>query len=154
MNYELSKGDLFVTIGDTTTELGKGLPYTEEIELSAKEYLSHQYHLDAAGSMSLQTDSINLELLHNVFNMPPANEKKFTMEYQIPIMIQARWHKKPRTNKKWLKRFGMKPDTIKCRANATAGEYHTDDGSFDFESDAPEFLWRPNQLRKDLKIEF
>jgi hypothetical protein len=153
MSFELSKGDLFVTIGDTTTELGKSIPYTEEIELSAKEHLSHLYHLNAMSSMSLQTDSINLELLHNVFNMPPANGK-FTMEYRIPIMTQARWHKKSRINKKWFKRFGMKPDTIKCRANATVGEYHTDDGSFDFESDAPEFLWRPDQLRKDLKIEF
>lgn len=149
---ELNKGSLFMTIGDQTMALGEGIPYTEEIELSAKEYLSHQYHLDAAASMSLQTDSLDLELLHGLCNMPPANGK-FTMEYRIPIMIQARWHKKPRINKKWIKRFGMKSDTIKCRANATAGEYHTDDGTFDFESDAPEFLWRPDQLRNGLKIE-
>lgn len=153
MSFELSRGDLFVTIGDATTELRKGIPYTEEIELSAKKYLSHQYHLNAEASMSLQTDSINLELLHNLCDMPPANGK-FTIEYSVPIMTQARWHKKLRINKKWLKRFGMKPDTIKCRANATAGEYHTDDGSFDFESDAPEFLWRPDQLRNNLKIEW
>lgn len=153
MSIELNKGDLFITIGDETTKLGNGIPYTKEIELSANEYLSHQYHLNAMSSMSLQTDSINLELLHNLSNMPPANGK-FTIEYSVPIMIQARWHKKPRINKKWLKRFGMKPDTIKCRANATVGEYHTDDGTFDFESDAPEFLWRPDQLRNGLKIEF
>lgn len=153
MLFELSKGDLFVTIGNTTTELGKGIPYTEEIELSAKEYLSHRYHLDATSSMSMQTDSINLELLHNLCDMPPANGK-FSIEYSVPIMIQARWHKKPRIRKKWLKRFGMKSDTIKMRANATTGKYHPDDGSFDFESDAPKYLWRPDQLRKDLKIEF
>ena len=149
---ELNKCSLFMTIGDKTMHLGEGIPYTEEIELSANEYLPHQYHLNAAASMSLQTESVNLELLHNLCDMPPSNGK-FTIEYSVPIMIQARWHKKARINKKWLKRFGMKPDTIKCRANATAREYHTEDGSFDFESGMPEFLWRPDQLRNNLKIE-
>ena len=148
--------------------LGDSLPYTEEIELSAKEHLSHQYHLNATSSMSLQTDSINLELLHDICNMPPSNGK-FTMECFVPIMIQARWHKKPRIRKKWLKRFGMKPDTVKMRMDATALEYHPghildeqyDDrgicatfGSFEFETNNQEYLWRPDQKRKDLKIEF
>jgi hypothetical protein len=101
--------------------------------------------------MSFQTDSVNLELLHNLCNIPPSNGK-FTMEYSIPIMVQARWHKKPRIRKKWLKRFGMKSDTVKVRANATVGEYHTDDGSFDFETDNFEYIWRQDQKRKDLKI--
>jgi hypothetical protein len=92
-------------------------------------------------------------LMNNFYNMPQPNGK-FTIEAYINIMIQARWHKKARVRKKWLKRFGMKPDTVKMRANATAGEYHTDDGSFDFESDIPEYLWRLDQLRRDLKIEF
>ena len=153
MGIELNKGDLFITMGDETATFGKGVPYTEEIEFSAKEHLSHYYHLNSVTCISFQTDNINLELLHNLCEMPPANGK-FTMEYSVPIMTQARWHKKPRINKKWRKRFGMKPDTIKMRASATAGEYHTDDGSFDFESDAPECLWRPDQLRKDLKIEW
>ena len=153
MSIDLNKGDFFITTGDETVSLGSGIPYTEEIELSAKEYLSHQYHLNAMTIMSLQTDSVNLELLHDLCNMPPTNGK-FTLQYECPIMIQARWHKKPRIRKKWLKRFGMKSDAVKMRANATAGEYHTDDGSFDFETDMPEYLWRPDQLRRDLKIEF
>lgn len=153
MGYEFSKGDFFVTVGDKTITLGEGIPFTAEIELSAKENPSHLYHFNSTPSIDFEVSGTDLLLMNSFCSMPSSNGK-FTMEYSIPIMIQARWHKKPRINKKWLKRFGMKSDTIKCRANATAGEYHTDDGSFDFESDMPEFLWRPDQLRKDLKIEF
>lgn len=151
MDLGLNEGTLFMIDEDKTMELGKGIPFVEDIELSAEEYLSHQYHLTTTSSMSFQTDSVNLELLHNLCNIPPSNGK-FTMEYSIPIMIQARWHKKPRIRKKWLKRFGMKSDTVKARMNATAGEYHTDDGSFDFETDKFEYIWRQDQKRKDLKI--
>lgn len=153
MGIELNRGDLFITMGNETTPLGSCIPFTEEVELSAKEHLSHLYHLNAMSSMSLTTDSINLELLNNVCNMPPSNGK-FTIEYQVPIMIQARWHKKPRIRKKWLKRFGMKPDTVKIRMDATAGEYHTDDGSFDFETDKQEYVWRQDQKRRGVKIEW
>lgn len=76
------------------------------------------------------------------------------MEYLIPIMVQARWHKKPRIRKKWLKRFGMKTDVIKVKVNATAGEYHTNDGNFDFEIDDMQYFWRPDQKRRELKIEW
>ena len=152
MSYELSKGNLFATIGDTTMTLGEGILFTEETELSAKEYLTKTYSLTNSASMEFEMSGFNTELFNNLFGIP--SDGKFTMEYSIPIMVQARWHKKPRIRKKWLKRFGMKPDTLKARANATTGEYHTDDGSFEFESNIPEYLWRPDQLRKDLKIEF
>lgn len=153
MSIELSRGDIFITMGEETIPFGKGIPFTEEVEMSAKEHLSHCYHLNAMSNMTLTTDSINLELLHNAFNMPSSNGR-FTMEYQIPIMVQTRWHKNPRIRKKWLKRFGMKPDTVKIRMDATAGEYHTNDGSFDFETDKYEYVWRPDQMRRNLKIEF
>jgi hypothetical protein len=48
----------------------------------------------------------------------------------------------------------MKPDTVKVRINATVGEYHTDDGSFDFEADKYEYVWRPDQMRRGIKIEW
>lgn len=153
MGYELSNGDLFVTVGEETRKLGEGIPFTEEIELSGKEYLSHLYHLNATSNMSLTVDNVNLELLHNLCNMSPSNGK-FTMEYQVPIMIQTRWHKNSRIRKKWLKRFGMKSDSVKVKVNATVGEYHTDDGSFDFEANEYEYIWRPDQKRKGLKIEW
>lgn len=152
MSYELNKGSLFATIGDTTITLGEGIPFTEEIELSTAENPPHLYHFNQP-SVSLEINSADLSWTNNFCRMPSSNER-FTIEAYINIMIQARWHKKARIRKKWLKRFGMKPDTIKIRANAIAGEYHTDDHNFEFETDVPEYLWRPDQLRKDLKIEF
>ena len=40
----------------------------------------------------------------------------YTMEFDAPILIQARWHRKWRTRKKWLKRYGMKKDIIHTKA--------------------------------------
>lgn len=167
MSIELSRGDLFITTGEETVPFGKGIPFTEEVELSAKECLSHYYHLNTMSSMSLTADSVSLELLYDAFNMPPSNGK-FTIEYQVPIMIQARWHKNPRIRKKWLKRFGMKQDTVKVKADAKVLEYHPgrileeqDDpngicatfDNFEFETDKHEYVWRPDQMRSGLKIE-
>lgn len=41
-----------------------------------------------------------------------SNDDKLYVTYYVPIMVQARWHKKKRINKKWLKRYGMKKDNI------------------------------------------
>ena len=151
MSIELDKGSLFMTIGDNTMTLGEGIPFTEEIELSVKENPPHLYHFNQP-SFSFEVYNADLEKLNNDYNM--MLNREFVIEAYRNIMIQARWHKKPRIRKKWLKRFGMKPDTVKMKMNATNGEYHTDDGSFDFETDMPEYLWRPDQKRKGLKIEF
>lgn len=151
MGFELSTGTFFIIDGDKTTKLGDGIPFIEEIELSTSENLSCLYHLNDTPACSFEVCGVDLANLNDFCNIPPSNGK-FTMEYLIPIMTQARWHKKPRIRKKWLKRFGMKPDTVKMRANATAGEYCGDDGSFEVETDIPEYIWRPDQLRRDLKI--
>lgn len=83
------------------------------------------------------------------------------IEYRIPIMVQARWHKKPRINKKWLKRCGMKKDSILVKAKV-------DSVIFDTEHENPyeirytmtiddmgkmRYEYRPDQLRKNLKME-
>lgn len=153
MSCELDKGSLSISVENTTMMLGDGIPFIEEIEFSAQENPSHLYHLNDIPGFSFEVCNVDLAKLNGCYNIPRPNGK-FIFEYRRDIMVQARWHKKPRIRKKWLKRFGMKPDTVKMRANATAGEYHTDDGSFDFETDMPEYLWRPDQLRKGLKIEF
>jgi hypothetical protein len=153
MGFELSTGTLFIIDDDEIAKLGDGIPFIEEIELSVNENPPRLCHLNDTSACSFEVCGVDLANLNDFCNIPPSNGK-FTMECSIPIMIQARWHKKTRIRKKWLKRFGMKPDMVKMRANATAGEYHTDDGSFDFETDIPEYIWRPDQKRKDLKIEF
>lgn len=167
MQMKLGKGNLYATIGDQTMRLGEGIPYIEELELSAKEALSKTYGLTNSASMSFEVSGINMELLNNVFGMPPNG--KFTMQYKEPIMVQARWHKSPRIRKKWLKRFGMKPDTVMVRVDATALEYHPGHildeqydnsgicatyNSFEFETDRQEYVLRPDQKRRGLKIEW
>ena len=78
---------------------------------------------------------------------------KFSIENNIGILVQARWHKKKRINKKWLKRYGMKCDTVKMKATARTLSYNTETGDCEFEVDKLEYIWRPDQKRKYLKIE-
>lgn len=153
MSIELSRGDIFITMGEETIPFGKGIPFTEEVEMSASENLAHLYHFNDTPSVSFEVSGVNWALLNDWCNTTLPNGK-FTIEADRKIMIQARWHKNPRIRKKWLKRFGMKPDTVKIRMDAKTGEYHTNDGSFDFETDKYEYVWRPDQVRKGLKIEW
>ena len=152
MSIESNKGDIFITMDGETILFASGIPFTEEAKMSTLENPTHLYHFNDTPRVSLEVSSTNLALLDDYCNTTMPNGK-FTIEADINIMIQARWHKKKRINKKWLKRFGMRQDTVKMIANATAGEYHTTDGSFDFEIDAMEYSWRPDQKRKNLKIE-
>ena len=89
------------------------------------------------------------------------NEKPFYVEYDAPIWVQARWHKKPRINKKWLKRYGMKKDKVLVRCDVesispdnTYDHYDLEksDG-FNIELSNMQYKFRPDQLRKNLKIE-
>lgn len=167
MGIELSKGDIFITMGDKTMPFAKGISVTEEVELSANENPAHLYHFDDTLSCNLEVGNSDLSDLSNVCGLMP--NQNLTIYMDIKIMIQARWHKKPRIRKKWLKRFGMKSDTVKMKMDATALEYYPghildeqyDDsgicatfGSFEFETNNREYLWRPDQLRKDIKIEW
>ena len=109
------------------------------------------YHLTGAASVSLEVSAMDLSCLDY---KPFEPSKTFWFEYNIEIMSQARWHKKKRINKKWLKRYGMKSDTVKIKAKARVLEYDYMAGEFEFESDEFEYIWRPDQLRHGLKIEF
>ena len=115
MEMELSKGDIFITMGDETVPFCSGVPFTEEIELSAKESPTRLYRFNDTLSCSLEVNNVDLSKLNDTFGLMP--NKNFIMEADVNIMVQARWHKKPRIRKKWLKRFGMKPDTVKLRAD-------------------------------------
>lgn len=152
MNYGLNSGDLFITTGDETTLFANGISFTEEVEMNASENPTHLYHFDNAPSVNYEVSGANLALLDDYCNTIMPNGK-FTIEADINIMIQARWHKKKRVNKKWLKRYGMKSDTVKVRAKARALDYGYLAGEFDFETDKFEYIWRPDQKRKNLKIE-
>lgn len=168
MSLKLNTGTLFMINEDKTTKLGNCIPFTEEVKFSASENLSHTYHLYNPASVSFEVSGVDLSLL-NDFDNTPQSTNQFTMNYQRDIMVQARWHKKARIRKKWLKRFGMKPDTVQVYADATVLEYHpghvlneqySDSGicatfdSFNFETDKLEYIWRPDQKRRGLKIEW
>lgn len=167
MGFELEEGDIFITMDGKTTPFAKGIPFTEEVEMSASDEPIHLYHFNDTPSVSFEVSGVDLALLNDYCNTTLPNGK-FTIEHQIPIMIQARWHKNPRIRKKWLKRFGMKQDTVKLRVYAKVLEYHPGHileeqydpngicatfDSLEFETDKHEYVWRPDQMRSGLKIE-
>ena len=105
--------------------------------------------------------------LSSIGDMAYLSNKPQTIMYEVPIMIQARWHKRSRVNKKWLKRYGMKPDVIKVEMNIKELTYepgHTvgyDEAgirstfnSWNFETDIPIYKYRPDQMRRNLKIQW
>ena len=55
---------------------------------------------------------------------------RYTMEYVTEIMMQARWHKKKRINKKWLKRYGMRSEKIAMIADVM--QFDQDEHCFHF----------------------
>lgn len=105
---------------------------------------------------------INGTLLQNVATN---NDSNITIIAERPIMIQARWHKKKRINKKWLKRYGLKPDTVKFEMDVDQLEYHPGEitgadstgiiatyDHFDFQTKNIKYIFRNDQLRKGMKI--
>ena len=85
------------------------LSVTEEYDKTATIPFSACKTAEFSGT----TDYINTDLL---FANKPDSTRPFAMEFDAPILIQARWHKKWRTRKKWLKRYGMKKDTVHMTA--------------------------------------
>ena len=43
-----------------------------------------------------------------------SNNNNYCVKFNIPILVQTRYHKKSRINKKWIKRYGFKKDLIQC----------------------------------------
>lgn len=150
MGIEFNSGSLYIVNSDNKPiELGGNLDVSMEYELSASEITPISYKATQSVELSCEMSSIDFELLHNTFTLAPSG--KFALQYYINIMVQKRWHKKARVNKKWLKRYGMKPDTVKSLADATALSYMPD-GSFEFESTNHRYILRSDQQRKGLKI--
>jgi hypothetical protein len=153
MGIELSGGTLYaMESSGRQLELGDISYGSFEVDTcSPNETPDICYHLTSAANASLEITATDLECLAY---KPFEPSKDFWFEHKVAILVQARWHKKKRINKKWLKRYGMKPDTVKIRAKARALDYGYLAGEFDFEVDKYEYIWRPDQLRRSLKIEF
>ena len=48
-------------------------------------------------------------LFNDILN---SNNNNYCVKFNIPILVQTRYHKKSRINKKWIKRYGFKRDFI------------------------------------------
>lgn len=77
---------------------------------------------------------------------------KFIVEGTTGVLIQARWHKKARIRKKWLKRYGYKESVVKIFGAVKEGSVNTEAGEINMDIDNIEYGWKPNQLRKGLDI--
>ncbi len=93
---------------------------------------------------------VNQEVLDKL--LTPTTSSAFTMEWDTKILVQARWHKKARIRKKWLKRYGYIKDTVKTIVKANRGEYNAESGESSFDVDNIQYIWRPDQLRRGLRI--
>ena len=154
MGFELNDGTLYVMDSDGRKfELGSDLYGDIEIDtLSPNEMPDIVYNLQSATSASFSCEMTLADL--TCLNYKPFEPaENFSIEHNVGILVQARWHKKKRINKKWLKRYGMKFDTVKMKAEAHTLSYNTETGECEFETDKLEYIWRPDQKRKHLKIE-
>lgn len=151
---KFGSGSLYLTEPGKHTLLADQLSGVAEFEFSANEDPAIHFDLysNREASFSCEVNYMDLELL-NRYSETPAHNKPFSLEYETCIMIQTRWHKKARTRKKWLKRYGMKPDTVKVLCDARALELDTTDSSFELDAENFRYVFRPDQKRRGLKIE-
>ena len=148
--YTLEPITDFDGIGNVTVESEIETSSLSKEKISFNHEASFECELDCSPLLNQITDYYN---------------KPYYVEYYIPIMIQARWHKKKRINKKWLKRYGMKKDKIlvRCDVDSFGQEEALDPYDFnDFKSEVVQYnvtpsnmqwKFRPDQLRRNLKIE-
>ena len=125
-----------------------------EIEPYSLGQESIKFNHEATFEAELETCSPLMTYITDLSGRP------FYIEYKTPIMIQARWHKKPRINKKWLKRYGMKKDYIvtKCDVISMTSNYECEnlyeiEHKFNLSLDSMKYEFRPDQLRRNLKME-
>lgn len=154
MGFELNNGTLYMMDSNGRQfELGDDLYGDIEIDTcSPNEIPDIVYNLQNVASASLSCE-MTLADLSCLDYKPFEPEENFSIEYNVPILVQARWHKKKRINKKWLKRYGMKSDTVKMKADARRLSYNIDTGVCEFEADKLEYIWKPDHKKKNLKIE-
>ena len=80
----------------------------------------------------------------------PSRSLGFIIEGETPILIQARWHKKARIRKKWLKRYGYKEDGVKTIMKAKYGSFNKETGECDIEVESIEYKFKPYQLQREV----
>ena len=150
MINQIRNGALYYIDNDKDyVKLSDCLSGTMSYELSADTQNTLICNVGANATLTGYTNWITKEILEDA-----RRPRGFAMQYYVPIMIQARWHKKKRISKKWLKRYGMKPDKVLVKIDANDIEYDTSDNTFEFSANKYTYIWRTDQLRRGLKIEF
>lgn len=152
MGIEFNGAALWIKSSDGQTMVADILNATCEMEPCPYETTPIHWNMSRTASFSCDIDYINLDML-NKLAVSPMPAVPFTLMHEKNIMIQARWHKKARVRKKWLKRYGMKPDIIHVVYDISELSYGHSDGNFDFETTYYRNVLRPDQKRRGLKIE-
>ena len=153
MGFELGTG--FLTMIDRDTgeqfDLGEVTPMGMEVEeWSNKEEPSKTIKgFTNPATFSCENTTINQDLFNELCK--PSTSLGFTIEAETPILIQARWHRKARIRKKWLKRYGYKEDTVKVIAKARCGEYNTETGESNSDVDSIELKFKPYQMAREAR---
>ena len=81
-------------------------------DISINENVSRKISLTPEITCQANCDYINESLLHKL-----THTDSYIATFDISILIQAKFHKKKRINKKWLRRYGMINDVLKASAN-------------------------------------
>lgn len=150
MSLDISNGAWFV-VGDDGqwSKLGDCLSSNLEYESLVDRAQELLFDKTKAFHCECELNACDLEMLFQA-SEPPLSQN-FTIEYNIPIIIQARWHKKAKVRKKWLHRYGMRPDTVHVKTDNVYLSEH--DGCIEFETESLRYIWKSHQQRKGLKIE-
>lgn len=156
MGFELGSGFLAMIDRESGEifDLGEVAPLEIEYEEWSKDEEPAKVikGLTNSAIFSCESPTIFNQNLFNELLTPSSSE--FAMEWDTKIFIQARWHKRARIRKKWLKRYGYKEDVVKTIAKARQGEYNTDTGECSIDVDSIQYMCRPDQMRRGLDIKF
>ena len=153
MNFELGTGTLMMMNRETgeVHDWGEITPLSfEQDDLSphAEPEKTVKGVFNSATISGINA-TINQDLLNELCT--PSRSLGFTIEGETPILIQARWHKKARIRKKWLKRFGYKEDAVKMIAKARCGEHNTETNETSIDVDSIEYKFKPYQMVREVR---
>ncbi len=153
MGIKLGSGFLTMTCLDTgeSFDLGEVSPLEMEVEeWSNKEDPEKVIKgFTNPATFSCESTIINQDLFNELCT--PSTSLGFTIEGETPILVQARWHKKTRIRKKWLKRYGYKEDKVKTIMKAKYGEFNKETGECNIEIESIEYVFKPYQLQREVR---
>lgn len=153
MSVSLGNGTLIMKDIEQNSVLQlDSLSCVSEVEMSAEEIPPISLCTNTRASFEMDMNKFNVT--NNIINP----YEKFSIEYNMPIKIQSRWHKKKRIRKKWLKRYGVKPDVVLFKGKAdieyAPGNMDFDYYNFNFNITEYEYILRQDQMRRGIKIEW